>query len=75
MKQKRPGGAGRRTLQILAGVLGGWSNVAFARTSPVLVFPGESDRMMVLIVAGILIGGMALIVNQLRKQAQRRREE
>jgi hypothetical protein len=66
---------GRRTLPIIVAVLGVWSNMAIARTNPVLVFPRESDRIMVLIVAGILIGGMGVIVIQLRKRSQRRPEE
>ena len=60
---------------VVGAVLGPWNSLAVGQVRPVLTFPKESDRMMVLISAAVMIGGMALIVNQLRKRAERRREE
>ena len=57
-------------------VLAAWgkSSLVAAEANPILRFPQESDRMIVLVAGVILIAGMGLIVNQLRKRARQRSE-
>lgn len=53
-------------------VAGAGERLVAGEANPLLRFPKESDRAMVLFSGAILIVGMMLIVNALRRRADRR---